>query len=167
MCQLPKHLSSPPPSPLQFVISFVCTGGPKLDTVTARYKARLHHHKGAQLKHIQPPLPQDPQSFSAELLPSQSFPAFSQPRHRILHLSLLNFTRFLSISFSSLPVSLEMTALPSSILTIPHPQFGIICDLQQVLSVPCPQSLMSNSTDPNSTRLESHTWVPLPLHHST
>lgn len=112
-----SHASSPSTSAALHCLFFVggfCTGGPKLGTVTALYKAGLHHDKGAAWKHT---------TSSPTRTLSRSFPGFTHPRCRFLHLCFLNFPRS-PVSPQSIHVPLSassalqlFTAPPSLVLS--------------------------------------------------
>lgn len=97
----PLSISAALTSPLHFVLR-----GPKPDITTAHTSpASITIRCIAEARTISSP--PGSHSSSAELLPSQPFPAFTHPSCRICHLSLLNFTRFPSAHSQPASVPLD------------------------------------------------------------
>ena len=97
-----------------------------------------------------------PRSFTAKLLLSWPIPSLScclglsLPRSRTLNFPLLNFTRFLSAHFSSMPRSLWMAEYTSAVSDTP-PGFVLSANLLSVHYAPTLRPLMKmlNSSGPS------------------
>ena len=115
MLQSLHHLHGPLLDSLQRA-PISCTGVPRTDTVllhTAQDTISHVSHKATLLAHVSAPVTQD---CSAKPLCSWAPPSrywcwgLFLPRCRTLHLSLLNFVKFLSVHFSSLLRSFWLAA---------------------------------------------------------
>lgn len=111
--------------------------------------------------------PRTPQSSSAELLPSQPFPAFNCPDTGF-YVCLCWISQGSSHSVPPAyqsPSRWKLCPPAHQLFPAPNSTFSAAC--KRALSVPYPRSLTNNSTDLNSRRLERHPRLPLPLCCST